>query len=245
MATPVPIPRLRPDALLAMLGSGNTDLMPRMRPAPDVLGTGNTNAMPRERPSLLDLIGQLAPGGQQAPPPLPLLLSMLSQRRGQGSPSGPNFMGGPNVAPTYSDTAIRRLRTADRNVRFPQAGGPGGKDGPGRPDKSRPLPPLPIPQIAGRFDGGPPMRPGSPQGLLGMLGGQQSLASGDMQSGFNPQTSPEVDDAAQKQALIEALWRMMLGARIQQAPKPWVRSDDSAPATPEPAGFTTPSGPYR
>jgi len=244
MATP-PIPRLRPEVLAALIQQMQQSMpMPRLRPEPDQLGTGNTNMMPRLRPS----------AEQQPPlptPPLPMPTA-----------ADPNLMASPAPRPTYSDTSIRRMREADYRVRLAKdepAGsvkeGTGHGVGGAHPQR-RAMPPrpsnqrkaMPLPQVAGLLSPGVPMNPGSAAGLRGILSALQpaQAAGPDFTSGFEPsmETPPEIAQAAAMEQLKMQLFQMMLGARIPQQSKPWVRSDQAADAAPQ-GGFTTPSGMYR
>jgi hypothetical protein len=149
------------------------------------------------------------------------------------------------------------MREADYRVRVaknePQGGG---KEGTGHgpagahrdPRAQPPRPPpqgkaMPFPQVAGPLSTGQPYQPQSQAALRGLLAAPQ--AGPDFGSNFTPSMeSPEIAQAAAMEALKMQLWQMMLGARMQPQPKPWVRSDQAADAAPQ-GGFTSPSGMYR
>lgn len=61
----------------------------------------------------------------------------------------------------------------------------------------------------------------------------------------NPGLQGSLDQAAAKEQLRQMLWQMLIGQPVQPTQAPWIRSDQSAPATPPPPPYGSPMGAYR
>jgi hypothetical protein len=224
MATPVPVPRLRPEVIAALLQI-MAQQKPNLRPELERLGIGNTDTNPRLRPSPM---AAAAPPAEPSPPP-PMALG--SSRR--------NMLPAMSVIgqSKFTGDAVRRMRPEiDRPVRFPQSRPTGASaERMGREEAKHParrvmpsMPPLPdrmrqmpLPEVSGPANMGPNYKPGSVQGLArGILGDFPQMASNATPpamdfAGPSPGAPPELqgalDQAAARKALEAALWQMMLG----------------------------------
>jgi hypothetical protein len=262
MATP-PIPRLRPEVLAAIIQQMQmqSQPLPRLRPEPDQLGTGNTNMMPRLRPS----------AEQQPPlptPPLPMPTAADPNLMASPAPR-PTYS---DTSIRRMREADYRVRLAKDEPAGGGKEGTGHGPAGAHPQRRQQPPRGPLqgkatqfPQVAGPLSTGQPYKPQSQAALRGLLAPPGTGSGRDFGSGFAPAMdapagfNEAVGTAILRQKLAaggnqpdgfsnaDEFMRLILQAigeaRIEAQPTPWLKQDASA--GPETPTITSPSGMYR
>jgi hypothetical protein len=183
--------------------------LPRLRPEPDQLGTGNTNMMPRLRPS----------AEQQPPlptPPLPMPTAADPNLMASPAPR-PTYSDTSIRRMREADYRVRLAKNepAGGGKESTRHGPAGAHRDPRAQPPRGPLQgkATPFPRVAGPLSTGQPYQPQSQAALRGLLAPPGTGAGRDFGSGFAPaMDAPDgFNEAAARKALEAALWKMMLG----------------------------------